>query len=184
MYVGETKPKGSVVQTAHQQPALWVVYVAGAIPVTAVAFPLPVGTTPIGRKPGQGGLALDDEHMSRAHAELTVADDGTAMIRDLGSVNGTFVDGVSRHEMAESFREQGDRLSGRARQRVELYRGVLREERELKIRSFKAQKGHIQDALDLVLVIVVNKCFHKWLAKSEALIVARNICGFHVPLRY
>ncbi len=99
MYVGETKPKGSVVQTAHQQPALWVVYVAGAIPVTAVAFPLPVGTTPIGRKPGQGGLALDDEHMSRAHAELTVADDGTAMIRDLGSVNGTFVDGVSRTAM-------------------------------------------------------------------------------------
>ena len=40
-------------------------------------------------------IVLDDEKTSRRHAALTPLPDGTVMVEDLGSTNGTFVDGSS-----------------------------------------------------------------------------------------
>jgi hypothetical protein len=39
-------------------------------------------------------LRLDDPRVSRHHAQLEVLDDGRVVLRDLGSANGTLVDGV------------------------------------------------------------------------------------------
>lgn len=46
----------------------------------------------IGRDPG-ADLTLEDTGVSRHHARLRVGDDGAPVVEDLGSVNGTYVNG-------------------------------------------------------------------------------------------
>lgn len=48
-----------------------------------------------GRDPAACQLAHADPTLSRRHAELWLAPDGAVMLRDLGSANGTWVDGVA-----------------------------------------------------------------------------------------
>ncbi|HVV84294.1 MAG TPA: FHA domain-containing protein, partial [Kofleriaceae bacterium] len=50
--------------------------------------------TVIGRDPARADLVLDDATVSGAHAELREGAGGRWILRDLGSRNGTFVDGV------------------------------------------------------------------------------------------
>lgn len=48
----------------------------------------------VGRAPGKGQLTLDDVRASRAHFELTISDELSAVrLRDLGSKNGTLLNG-------------------------------------------------------------------------------------------
>ncbi|MFG2111772.1 FHA domain-containing protein [Streptomyces sp. NPDC048718] len=54
--------------------------------------PLPARTVRIGRAP-DNDLVIDDLTVSRRHAELIAEPDGTYRIHDLGSHNGTFLDG-------------------------------------------------------------------------------------------
>ncbi|MFE4589218.1 FHA domain-containing protein [Streptomyces laurentii] len=54
--------------------------------------PLPAHTVRIGRAP-DNDLVLDDLTVSRRHAELRAEPDGTYRIHDLGSHNGTFLNG-------------------------------------------------------------------------------------------
>ncbi|MFD5322877.1 FHA domain-containing protein [Streptomyces sp. NPDC127092] len=54
--------------------------------------PLPARSIRIGRAP-DNDLVVDDLTVSRRHAELRAAPDGTYWIRDLGSHNGTFLNG-------------------------------------------------------------------------------------------
>ncbi|MCT4357100.1 FHA domain-containing protein [Streptomyces sp. Je 1-79] len=54
--------------------------------------PLPTRTVQIGRAP-ENDLVVDDLVVSRRHAELTVRPDGTYWIQDLGSHNGTYLNG-------------------------------------------------------------------------------------------
>jgi pSer/pThr/pTyr-binding forkhead associated (FHA) protein len=42
-------------------------------------------------------IVLDDAGVSRKHAEVRLMDDGRARVIDLGSTNGTFVDGERVH---------------------------------------------------------------------------------------
>ncbi len=52
---------------------------------------------------GRAGCSInlgDDPHLSQAHAEIAVAPDGSAKLRDLGSSNGTFVPIPARTERA------------------------------------------------------------------------------------
>jgi len=63
----------------------WELEVAGR------AVPLPYGTLRLGRAP-DCDVVLPSPHVSRYHAELVV-DAGGARLRDLGSTNGTTVDG-------------------------------------------------------------------------------------------
>ena len=56
-------------------------------------FAVPKGTFLIGRG-ADCQLALDDALVSRRHAAIHVADDGSATVEDLGSRNGVFLNGV------------------------------------------------------------------------------------------
>lgn len=52
-------------------------------------FPLTVGTTNIGRHPNSD-IVLDDITVSRRHAQVVYVD-GAYMVRDVGSLNGTYL---------------------------------------------------------------------------------------------
>lgn len=52
-------------------------------------FPLGIGTTNIGRHPNSD-IVLDDITVSRRHAQVVYAD-GAYVVRDVGSLNGTYV---------------------------------------------------------------------------------------------
>ncbi|MEZ4448058.1 MAG: sigma 54-interacting transcriptional regulator [Nannocystaceae bacterium] len=57
------------------------------------------GELVLGREPGGAGLAVDDTLVSRRHCGVRHSA-GTWTIRDLGSRNGTFVDGIQRDSIA------------------------------------------------------------------------------------
>jgi hypothetical protein len=73
--------------------------------VDGQAYPLVSSTTVIGRG-DDADIVLDDPGVSRRHAEIRVTADGphlAATLRDLGSTNGTFVDGerITATQLAE-----------------------------------------------------------------------------------
>ncbi len=47
----------------------------------------------LGRSTGGEGISLDDPHLSRSHVRLVVDEEGGLMLQDLGSTNGTYVNG-------------------------------------------------------------------------------------------
>ena len=59
----------------------------GEVEVSALAFL-------IGREPGMDLVLADDEEVSREHAALRALPDGRLEVEDLGSTNGTYVDGA------------------------------------------------------------------------------------------
>jgi ABC-type multidrug transport system ATPase subunit len=59
----------------------------------------------LGRTPGEGRFAIDHSSISETHAEVTVAADGRATIKDLQSLNGTFVNG---ERITGKVLEEGD----------------------------------------------------------------------------
>ena len=70
-------------------------------------IPLVNAVTVIGRA-GDVDVPLDDAGVSRRHAEIHLAD-GRARVVDLGSTNGTFVDGerVSAGELRDGSTDHG-----------------------------------------------------------------------------
>jgi transcriptional regulator with GAF, ATPase, and Fis domain len=77
-------------ENADALPGVVLCYVGRAPAFRAIPLDRPVR---LGRAP-EGGVAVDDGHMSREHAEIALTPQGFA-VRDLGSRNGTFVDGVA-----------------------------------------------------------------------------------------
>lgn len=62
--------------------------------------------TTIGRHP-QSSVFLDDITVSRRHAEVLRSDDGTFVLRDVGSLNGTYLDG---ERVPEALLREGAQL--------------------------------------------------------------------------
>jgi Protein of unknown function (DUF3662)/FHA domain len=86
--------------------------------VLADGTSLPIGRSPIviGRLP-ECGVVLSDTNVSRRHAQV-VMDDGEIMVSDLGSTNGTFVNG---RRITRAAIRPGDELSiGTSRLHVEV----------------------------------------------------------------
>ncbi|GIW71808.1 MAG: hypothetical protein KatS3mg102_1350 [Planctomycetota bacterium] len=67
----------------------------------------PGETLAIGRSP-ENDLCLDDKLVSRRHCELRFGHDGVLTVRDLGSRNGTFING--RRLAGEERARQGDQI--------------------------------------------------------------------------
>lgn len=70
--------------------------IVAAGPRRGLHWSLGEGATRVGRDPSDG-IFLDDVTVSRHHAEFVVAD-GRLVVRDLGSTNGTYVNGARREE--------------------------------------------------------------------------------------
>lgn len=78
--------------------------------VAGDAYPLLGAITIIGRDP-EADITLDDSGISRRHCEIRVTHDGPHLViglRDLGSTNGTFVNG---DRVASSRLREGDRVT-------------------------------------------------------------------------
>lgn len=73
---------------------------------TGALYPLGSGTVAIGREP-TAEVFLDDVTVSRRHAEIT-AGEGGVVLRDLGSLNGTYVN--RRRIEGDEVLEDGDEL--------------------------------------------------------------------------
>lgn len=70
-------------------------------------FKVPVGQVNLGRSL-EADVRLEDEGVSRNHASMVRRDDGTVMLHDRGSTNGTYVNGtrVSQMELSDGDRIQ------------------------------------------------------------------------------
>ena len=69
-------------------------------------FKVPVGQVDLGRSL-EADVRLEDEGVSRIHASMHRRDDGTVMLDDRGSTNGTYVNGTRVNQMELS---DGDRI--------------------------------------------------------------------------
>jgi pSer/pThr/pTyr-binding forkhead associated (FHA) protein len=69
-------------------------------------------TMVIGAKPKFGSpppdIILDDPYVSTYHAKATRRDDGTVWIEDMGSINGTYLNGVRVSAPTQMF--TGDKM--------------------------------------------------------------------------
>lgn len=70
-------------------------------------LPLNEGTTTVGREAGMGLSLLDESTVSRQHAEI-VRTGALVLVKDLGSTNGTFVNGVQ--VQGETVLRPGDQV--------------------------------------------------------------------------
>jgi pSer/pThr/pTyr-binding forkhead associated (FHA) protein len=77
---------GSFVTLAYANPA-----VARVRQVTRINLPTRSASLVIGREPGQA--VLDSPQVSRRHAIIEARPDGSHVLRDLNSANGTYVNG-------------------------------------------------------------------------------------------
>ncbi len=75
-------------------------------PNVGARFPLDKPVTRAGRHP-DSDIFLDDITVSRRHAELERRDDGSVVIRDDGSLNGTY---VNRERIDEQVLARGDEV--------------------------------------------------------------------------
>ncbi|MCX4405454.1 FHA domain-containing protein [Streptomyces sp. NBC_01764] len=79
-------------KTPQRPPGAFRPSVSGTFQRPTTVRPLPARTVRIGRG-GDNDLVIDDLVVSRRHAELLAQPDGTYEILDLGSHNGTFLNG-------------------------------------------------------------------------------------------
>jgi diguanylate cyclase (GGDEF)-like protein len=86
----------------HQEPCFVII---GGMD-TGRIIPISEGKINLGRDP-RCAVVLGEDGVSRFHAEVTRDATGSVVIRDLGSTNGTFVDGV---KIQESRLNEGDKI--------------------------------------------------------------------------
>jgi pSer/pThr/pTyr-binding forkhead associated (FHA) protein len=64
----------------------------------------------VGRVP-DSGLQIEDISVSSSHAELTLADDGDYILRDIGSTNGTMLNGRDIAPLEDHKLQDGDKVT-------------------------------------------------------------------------
>ena len=74
-------------------------------------------------------IVVDDEHAAPQHALLTLLDDGRVRVQDLGTKNGTRVNGKRIEAEGGAIVEQGDVIVGRTRLRIRTRHTPLGQER-------------------------------------------------------
>ena len=86
---------------------MYLIVLSGGIP--GAMLRLSSGGTRLGRSP-DNSLQLPENSVSRYHAFLKVDDDGMARLTDLGSTNGTYLNGERVSDHAPVVLRDGDRL--------------------------------------------------------------------------
>ena len=98
----DEEPSITKVDLPHGTPAL----VVKRGPTVGSHYFLGAGITRAGRHP-ESDIFLDDITVSRRHAEFSRAADGKVVVRDVGSMNGTY---VNRERIEEHVLSTGDEV--------------------------------------------------------------------------
>jgi len=98
----DEEPTVTQVEIPHGTPAL----VVKRGPTVGSRYLLRTELTRAGRHP-ESDIFLDDITVSRRHAEFTRAADGKVVVRDVGSLNGTY---VNRERIEEHVLSTGDEV--------------------------------------------------------------------------
>ena len=158
---------------ASDLPLLMVLYVREGTRLIGRVLPLDasIGEIFIGRTP-DNALVLDDGSVSRRHASLTHGDEGWTL-RDLGSTNGTFVNGV---RVREALLRDGDRL----RVGGVILQGVLDAPRTQRVDEIRAHLETIDVLTDAATELGLLARMEAWAhaeGRPEALLVVLDLDG-------
>lgn len=113
-------------------------------------------------------IVVDDEYAAPRHAVLTLLDDGRVSVRDLGTRNGTRVDGNRVPVDRGAVIEQGEIIVGRTRLRVRTQHTPLRPERVFR-RNFVRRHRTIL-AVTGVSACIAYGGFMQWLDAPSSLL--------------
>jgi len=112
-------------------------------------------------------IVLDDEHVAARHALLTLLEDGRVNVRDLGTRNGTRVDGVRVPADGGANIEQGELIVGRTRLHVRTRHTPIGQEKLFR-RDF-VRRHRTPLAAAGVAACVGYAAFHQWLDAPASL---------------
>jgi two-component system cell cycle response regulator len=100
-------PSQDLSEQVGAQRLMYLIIVRGGIPGTMLR--LSHGTSSLGRS-ADNTFQLHDSTVSRRHALVTIESEGVTSITDLGSTNGTFVDGKRCPDKVETQISDGSRI--------------------------------------------------------------------------
>jgi diguanylate cyclase (GGDEF)-like protein len=166
-------PVAAAPDDANDLPLLMVLYVREGKRLVGRVLPLEatIGEIFIGRTP-DNALVLDDGSVSRRHASLLYGDDGWTL-RDLGSTNGTFVNGV---RVREALLRDGDRV----RVGGVILQGVLDAPRGQRVDEIRAHMETIDVLTDAATTMGLVSRMEAWAnaaGRPEALLVVLDLDG-------
>ncbi len=158
---------------ADDLPLMMVLYVREGRRLVGRVLPLDasIGEISIGRTP-DNALVLDDGSVSRHHASLTSGPDGWTL-RDHGSTNGTFVNGV---RVRVALLRDGDRV----RVGGVILQGVLDAPRAQRVDEIRAHMETIDVLTDTATLAGLRSRMDAWASASvrpEALLVVLDLDG-------
>jgi len=158
---------------ADDLPLMMVLYVREGRRLVGRVLPLDasIGEISIGRTP-DNALVLDDGSVSRHHASLTSGPDGWTL-RDHGSTNGTFVNGV---RVREALLRDGDRV----RVGGVILQGVLDAPRAQRVDEIRTHMETIDVLTDTATLAGLRSRMDAWASASvrpEALLVVLDLDG-------
>lgn len=113
-------------------------------------------------------IVVDDEHAAPQHALLTLLEDGRVNVRDLGTRNGTRVDGALVPADTGAIVEQGEIIVGRTRLRVRTRHAPIGTERLFR-RDFVRRHRTLLAAAG-VLACIAFGGFLQWLDAPSAML--------------
>lgn len=133
------------------------------------------GEITIGRS-NQNNVVLDDQRVSRFQAKITVNDDGSCIITDLGSINGTFIRGK---RITEARLKMGDEIGIGETVFIFVERGEVftlkeRDNVKRKIDLGRMPKFLIAGSIFLILFLIFLFIFGKGKQSGQARRVARQ----------
>jgi hypothetical protein len=112
-------------------------------------------------------LVVDDEHAAPQHALLRLLEDGRVGVRDLGTRNGTRVDGQRIPAGVEAILEQGEVVVGRTRLRICTRHAPIGPERTFR-RDF-VRRHRTWLAAAGVTACIAYGAFYQWLGAPSSL---------------
>ena len=120
-------------------------------------------------------IVVDDEYAAPHHALLTLLEDGRVSVRDLGTRNGTRVDGKLVPADTGAIVEQADIIVGRTRLRVRTRHTPVGSERVFR-RDF-VRRHHTLLAAAGVSACIAYGGFRQWLDAPSSLLRSVTIAG-------
>ncbi len=136
-------------------------------PILQQRFTVPGAGCRIGRDLGCE-IVVDDEHAAPQHALLTLLEDGRVRVQDLGTRNGTRVDGKRVPVDSGAVIEQGEIIVGRTRLHVRTRHTPIGQERVFRREFVRRHRTWLAAAG--VAACLAYAGFHQWLDAPASLL--------------